>query len=258
MKLKKRSEGLVIAACLIGMPCIAQEPVTSVVSNAAKPWAYDGQIHAFEEADRKQPPPQGAIVCIGSSSMRGWKSIVEDLAPLTVIPRGFGGSTMKDAVHYADRIVIAYKPRAVVLYEGDNDLGRGLTTPEELKDTFLAFVKKVHGSLPEARIYVLSVKPSISRWAHWPKMKEANRLIAEECAKNKLLTYVDVASGMLDDTGNPRPELFQNDKLHMTRAGYVLWRDVLKPVLMKAELAFEPKENSRQKAQEAQKGEVAE
>lgn len=200
---------------------------------------FEKEILAFEAADLKQPPPTGAIVCLGSSSMKGWNAkLAEDLAPLTVIPRGFGGSNMNDALHFFDRIVTPCKPRAIVVYEGDNDIAFGIA-PERLRDAFRALVDKAHRECPGARIYVLSIKPSISRWRIWPKMVAANRLIEQVCAGDKLLCYVDVATPMLDANGEPRKDIFKPDKLHMTREGYVIWRDVLKPVLLKNELAFE-------------------
>ncbi len=207
------------------------------------PEKFEDDIRAFEKRDEISFPPTGAIVCIGSSSIRGWLStIADDLAPLSIVPRGFGGSNMNDALHYADRIVLPYKPRAVVVYEGDNDIAQGIT-PQKISVTFLEFVRKVHGELPECRIYFLSIKPSISRWSLWPKMKEANSLIAAECARDERLIYVDVATSMLDDEGKPRKEIFQADNLHMTRGGYVLWRNALKPILLKAELQFESQED---------------
>jgi lysophospholipase L1-like esterase len=231
-----------LATCLVllwSVSCLAESP-KGEGKDSITPGRFEKEIQAFEARDRQQPPPTGAVVCIGSSSMKGWHpTIAEDLAPLTVIPRGFGGSGMNDALRYVDRIVIAYKPRAVVLYEGDNDIAGGMA-PARIVETFRVFVEKVHKELPETRVYVLSIKPSISRWKLWPRMKEANHLLAQECSKDKRLIYVDVAGVMLDGNGEPRKEIFKKDNLHMTRAGYELWRDVLKPVLIKAELPFEP------------------
>jgi len=225
------------------MPCFGQGSVLDSDKKYSSPKRYEKAIQGFETADRKQPPPQGAIVCVGSSSMQGWhETIKNDLAPLTIIPRGFGGSNMNDALYYANRIVLPYKPRAIVLYEGDNDIAQGIP-PEKILDTFRSFTKKVHKELPKCRIYFLSIKPSIARWSLWPKMKETNGLIAVECTKDKRFTFVDVASGMLDDKENPRKELFKEDNLHMTRDGYVIWRNVLRPILIKAELRFEPQKN---------------
>ena len=153
------------------------------------PERFEEAIQSFEAADREEPPPHGAIVCIGSSTMRRWhKTIHDDLAPLTVVPRGFGGSNMNDALHYADRIVLPYKPRAVILYEGDNDVNQGIP-PRKIADTFQAFVEKIHKELPLCRVYFLAIKPSIKRWHMWPSMEEANSLIAAKCKKDKRLTY---------------------------------------------------------------------
>ena len=238
MKTWKQAIPLAFLVGFLGTPCLGQDS-----GEYPAPERFSEEIQRFEAEDRRQAPPRNAIVCIGSSSMRGWHGTIRgDLAPLTIIPRGFGGSNMNDALHFADRIVLPCRPRAIVVYEGDNDVAQGIA-PEKIADTFRAFSKKVHADLPECRIYFLSIKPSIQRWSLWPKMKEANHLVAMECMKDKRLVFVDVASGMLDGEGNPRRGLFKEDKLHMTRAGYVIWRNVLRPILAKAELRFEPKKD---------------
>jgi hypothetical protein len=67
---------------------------------------FENAIQNFEKEDKKNFPASNAIVCIGSSSMRFWHPTIEkDLAPLTIIPRGFGGSDLKDALIFVDRIV---------------------------------------------------------------------------------------------------------------------------------------------------------
>jgi len=48
-----------------------------------------------------------------------------------VINRGFGGSQIADSVFYADRIVIPYRPRLIVLRAGGNDIHAG-KTPEQV------------------------------------------------------------------------------------------------------------------------------
>lgn len=243
MRVTLRTACLLLTSVVLPSLCYAKALGSEFEKPYGQPEQFEEAIRAFEKTDEINFPPTGAIVCIGSSSIRGWHStITDDLAPLSIIPRGFGGSNMNDALHYTDRIVFPYKPRAVIVYEGDNDIAQGMA-PEKIKDTFRGFVRKVHEELPECRIYFLSIKPSISRWPLWPKMKEANSLIAAECAKDKRLTFVDVASGMLDDDGNPRKEIFKEDNLHMTSGGYVIWRNALKPILLEGELQFEPRKD---------------
>lgn len=199
------------------------------------PARFEEVVQEFEKEASKQRVPRKAIVCTGSSSMRGWHDdLYDDLAPLTVIARGFGGSNMNDVLFYADRLILPYRPRAVVLYEGDNDIAQGIA-PETILETFHALLEKVHAELPKTRFYVLSIKPSPSRWHMWSRMQRANELLAQACAEDERLTYVDVASGMLGEDGEPRGDIFEEDKLHMNRKGYELWRDALRPVIIKAE-----------------------
>ncbi len=206
------------------------------------PRRFEKAIKNFEKQDEKDPPPAGAVLCIGSSSMRGWhRTIRADLAPLTVIPRGFGGSTMRDVIHFADRVVLPYKPRAIVVYEGDNDAAAGVS-PEGIRDEYVAFIQRVRKKLPETRFYVLAIKPSISRWTIWPRMKKANALIRRECEKDRTLTFVDIAAPMLGPDGRPRKDIFKSDNLHMNRKGYEIWRDVLRPILLKTEREHEQQE----------------
>lgn len=203
------------------------------------PMRFEKHISRFEKLDQQSQPPTGAVVCVGSSSIRMWhKRIVGDLAPLTVVPRGFGGSNMNDLLHYADRVVLAYRPRAVLIYEGDNDIGQGIS-PQRIALTFDELVGKIHLELPACRIYVLSIKPSLRRWSLWPKMVKANQLLEQACERDGRLTFIDVASPMLGSDGKPRPELFIRDELHLNEAGYDLWRGVVRPVLVEREKDYE-------------------
>ena len=136
----------------------------------ADPARFEEQIREFEQADRTSPPPFGAILLPGSSSIRRWHpTIRQDLAPLTIIPRGFGGSNMHDALHYLDRIALKYHPRAMVLYEGDNDIGAGLL-PDDVIREFRRLFDRFRVAQPNSRLYVLSVKPSPARWNLWHHM----------------------------------------------------------------------------------------
>ena len=229
-----------------GMAACAQDGTGSVgVAEAGfaapagypDPTRFEGDIRAFEAADAHAMPAPDGVVGVGSSSMRMWHPwLGEDLAPVEVIPRGFGGSTMVDVLHYLDPLVLKYRPRAVVLYEGDNDIAAGVA-PDGVLAVFDEFLARLHAELPAARVYVLSVKPSPQRWSLWPKMKETNAGLAERCARDERLTYVDVAAPLLGEDGLPRRDLFAEDELHLNRKGYLAWRDVLRPVLLQTEIA---------------------
>ena len=189
---------------------------------------FEPEIRAFETADRASMPPAGGIVFVGSSSMRRWTSLASDFPALPVLNRGFGGSTFPEANHYLARAVLRYRPRTVVLYEGDNDIASG-RTPQQVLANYREFVRRVRDSLPQARIVFISIKPSPSRWRLADLQREANRLVRDVVAKDTLLSYVDVFEPMLGANGHPQPALFVGDSLHMTPAGYAIWRTQVAP-----------------------------
>ncbi|HXT38557.1 MAG TPA: SGNH/GDSL hydrolase family protein [Candidatus Angelobacter sp.] len=193
---------------------------------------WESEIRAFEAADRTSPPPTGAVLFIGSSSIRLWKSLAQDFPGFKVLNRGFGGSQIADSTAFADRIVLPYKPKVIVLYAGDNDIAAG-RSPEQVLADFKAFVNKVRGGLPRARIVFLSIKPSPSRWQFVEKIRAANNLVENFCNHEKRLAYIDVFNPMLGRDGSPRAELFGEDKLHMNAKGYALWTSIIRPRLAK-------------------------
>ena len=195
---------------------------------------WEKYIARFQATDKKQMPPPGGILFIGSSSIRMWKTLEQDFPGLPVTNRGFGGSQIADSNHFAERIVHPYKPRQIVLYAGDNDVAAG-KSPETVLADFQQFVKTVHGKLPKARVSFISIKPSLSRWKLSGKMARANSLVSDACGKDKRLDYIDIWQPMLGDDGRPKPDLFLGDGLHLNAKGYALWTSIVKPYLAKHE-----------------------
>lgn len=194
---------------------------------------WEPEIRKFVEHDQKSHPPVGANLFVGSSSIRLWK-LETGFPKHASINRGFGGSQLADAAKYADRIVTVYKPRVVVLYSGDNDIGSG-KSPATVRDDYKAFRDNVRSALPDTRIVVISIKPSPSRWKLLDKIREANRLIREEMQSGKNEVFVDVWPPMLGEDGLPRVELFQKDELHLNDAGYEIWNKLVEPHLVAAD-----------------------
>jgi len=216
---------------MIGLCYLAIFAVSAFSQQATAPankWEPD--IRKFEEADRQSAPPKGAVVFVGSSSIRRWTDLASDFPDTKVINRGFGGSELADSTYFADRIVIPYQPRMIVLYAGDNDLAAG-KTPQQVFDNYKAFVSHVRGKLPNVKIAFISIKPSLARVKLMDQMRTANSLIREYSAKGKNLVFIDVFTPMLNAEGQPRPEIFIQDGLHTNREGYDIWRKVIAPYL---------------------------
>ena len=196
-------------------------------------WFWGFQISGYEKQDRINPPKPDVIVFTGSSSIRFWHTLSGDMKPLNVINRGFGGSQLSQVNEYATRIVLPYRPKAVVLYAGENDMSWPW---HKSADTVLAdfqqFVKIVHTAIPEAPIYYVSMKPDPARWGNWPALANANRMIEAYCRSEVRVKFIDVSAAMLDGQGKPRRELFRWDGLHMNGQGYALWTSIIRPVLL--------------------------
>jgi gluconolactonase len=194
------------------------------------PQRFEKEIAAFEQYDRTNKPPTGGIVFVGSSSIRKWTSVAQDFPNCRVLSRGFGGSQLYDSVYYADRIVIPYKPKTIVLFAGSNDLNYGLT-PEQVLEEFKAFVGKIRKSLPDAEIIYLSISTSPSRWTEFAKVQKANALIQGEIKNLQKVKFVDVVSSMLGPDGKPKADIYSPDRLHMNPKGYAIWTSILSPYL---------------------------
>ena len=224
------SLAILFAALLPTKSCAADAAAAnSAAKSPSQRWERD--IRAFEAADKKSPPPQGAVLFIGSSTIRMWKSLAQDFPEYKVINRGFGGSELADSVYYADRIVIPYKPRLIVLFAGTNDINAG-KSPQTVLADFKAFVVRVRADLPNTRIAYLSITPAPSRWSQADKQKEANRLIRDYVATDKKhLDYIDLWDQLLGPDGRPREDLYRPDRLHGNAAGYKIRAAVVRPHL---------------------------
>lgn len=193
------------------------------------PARFQAEIKAFEDVDRKNTSPKDAVLFIGSSSIRLWNT-ADSFSSLTVINRGFGGAYIADVNHYFEQTVRKYAPRAIVFYAGDNDLGNG-RHPDRVLADYQTFVERVHAARPETEIFFLAVKPSLARWKLWPGMKAFNERVRAFSSSRPRLHFIDIAPPMLGADGQPRAELFVEDGLHMTPAGYEIWNGLVSRAL---------------------------
>ena len=203
------------------------------------PSAWDGDMERFSQLDRENPPPMGAILITGSSSIARWNDqAAEALAPLTVIARGFGGSVMNDVLHHLDTVALKYKPRAIVIYEGDNDTSFGVRE-RDIVATFGKIVDKIHEELPDTRIYVMAVKPSTLRVGVWENAQRVNEGYKEAAKKDPKVFFIDSATPFLKADGSVMTDIFIEDGLHLNPMGNLIWGSTIRAALMPQEARYE-------------------
>ena len=219
--------------------CASQAQSTSAADSPSPAYLaaqtrWRSELSAFDAADRQQWPSEGGVVFVGSSTIRLWTRLAQDLPQLpVVINRGFGGSTMADCSFFARELVLRYKPRHVLVYAGDNDLAEG-RTPIQILENFAQFANTVRAELPEARISYVSIKPSPLRTSLMEQAREVNGLISRYLAELPNASYIDVFTPMLDGDGRPRADLYGPDRLHMNAAGYALWKQLVATHILSA------------------------
>ncbi len=215
------------AATVQNQPAPATKPIGTVDRDFSR---WEKQIAAYEAMDRLQPPPNNAILFIGSSTIRRWSTLAKDFPLHQVINRGFGGSHIVDATHFADRIIFPYQPPMILLRAGGNDISGG-KSPEQVLDDYKAFVAKVRERLPKTKIAYCSISPSPSNRTQWDAFKAFNTLIEKYSRNQPDLKYIETFDMVLDPGGQPRPELFAPDRLHLSAEGYRLLAERVRPFL---------------------------
>lgn len=212
---------------LLAVTACTTPPATTPLTGSIK--AKQTQLLA---AAQRQPLPAGAVIALGSSHMEKWKTLQTDLGGLDIINHGIGGSKMSQAdEHFVANLAIPFRPRAVLLYEGSNDLADG-ATPEDILAHFRRLADQLHTALPATRLYVLGLVPSPGkRFARIADLRRTNELLQRECAAHPWMRFIDTTSPLLGADGQPKPECFIPGDIHMTPAGYALWKNAVAPVL---------------------------
>jgi lysophospholipase L1-like esterase len=218
---------LLVLLGLLSAGCQTTPPPNSLATHNSAKW--EREISAFEASDSANPPPKGCIVFVGSSSIRKWTNLTAHFPSFPVVNRGFGGSQLADSVNFAERIVTPYQPRQVVIYAGGNDIAAGKSA-EVVYGDFVALVTRIRAKLPHVRIAFISSAPNPSRWAQVEKVKQLNTL-AEAYCHHHSVEFINVFPLMLGPDGQPKPDIYVADRLHMNPKGYAIWQKAVGPYL---------------------------
>ena len=198
--------------------------------NAPDPARFEDSVVEYEQYDQQHPFPEGAVLFVGSSSVRMWKSLDEDLPTVKAVNRGFGGSQFSDLLYYLDRLVTCYKPSKIFIYEGDNDISSG-KKPDKILDDAKQVRQKIASALPGVPVYFIAAKPSVARWKLRKKYQQLNSLLALYASNTPNTGFVNVWEPALNEEGTVRTDIFLEDNLHMNEEGYAIWKAAIEPFL---------------------------
>ena len=192
---------------------------------------YQHDIDTYKKENKALANKQCDVLFLGSSSINLWKTIYEDFAPLKIIRRSYGGSTLRDMIYNYKVIAKGYQPKKILLYV-ENDLGSSKESVSAVKcfDLFRIFIGKLKKEYPTSALYVVSLKPSEHKADQIKDQLLVNSFL-EANAKEQNYTYIDITKVMYDEAGNLRQDIFVEDKLHLNAEGYRLWTEVIKPYL---------------------------
>lgn len=188
---------------------------------------FEKEIQAFEQQDKYGDFGKIDVLFVGSSSIRMWTTLSEDMQPFKVLNRGFGGATTAEVLQYYDRIIKRHQPEIFVIYVGENDISEGIIPVETVRLNTLLF-NKIQQDFPTSKIIYISMKPSIARWNLWADFQKGNVKIEELCRSNSNWHYIETADMMLNQDGTIRRDIFIEDGLHMNAKGYESWTKVVK------------------------------
>ncbi len=196
---------------------------------------WEGEIADFERRDVSNPPPENAVLFVGGRDVRLWTTLAEDMSPVPVIGRGFGGAQIPHINHYRARIIHPYNPRAIIIMAGDADLAdvRG-RRPEDLLDDFRTLLLSLRAEGEMAPVIFVSIRPSPAREERWYGAQRANALIADYVSGETGAYFLDVTQAMVDEKGRIREELFRWDGLSLNEKGYAALTAAIRPVLIEA------------------------
>ena len=190
---------------------------------------WEDDIQAFERLDRAATYPDSAILFAGSSSIRLWDAIAEDMAPYPVIQRGYGGAALHDFAYYTPRILYPHHYRALVLFVGNDIWGNeDDKSPEEMVNLFRYIVKKSQRHQPSAPVFIVEVTHVPKREHLVETIQQANDAIRLASEQWENVHFIPTHDLYLTTDQKIDKSLFRDDDIHQNEIGYAQWTERLK------------------------------
>ncbi len=214
-------------------------PQTRLDFNAAGVgnWWYDRLA-----ANRRQIAQSGGkidLVFMGDSITHYWDvgegpdtstEIVDLRKKFSILNCGYGGDQTQHLLWRAKYGELdGYETKLVMLLIGTNNSGSG-QPPEDTFAAIREIVGVIHAKQPGAKVLLLPLFPRGTAESR-PNVRNlaVNELIKGATWEDYVIVK-DLTALFHDEKGDTIPELFDNERLHMSDAGFVVWRKAVEPI----------------------------
>jgi hypothetical protein len=192
---------------------------------------WDKEVASLS-ANNAKDGSDDAILFLGSSSIRLWNSIEQDIAPWKPVRRGYGGSKYCDVALYTPQLIRGLKFQAAAVFVANDITGSELDkTPEEIARLAKIVVESIRSERPDAPVLLISITATPSRFKHWPRIEQANRALQRLSDELPGVSFLETQSAYLTPEGQPKPEYFVKDMLHQNADGYRVWGGLVRSKL---------------------------
>ncbi len=231
---KRRAFSLIRLSTLIFATLVFISTAIAQEKQAQPTTKWEGEIAAFDKLNQTEKYSGHSILFTGSSSIRLWSTLKEDMAPYPVIQRGFGGSNSPAVLQYIERIAYPHNLAGVVIFIANDITGSpNDLTPTESSENFRKIIRVLRAKYKKQPIFLIEITPTGSRWKKWSVIQEDNAKLKAICQQEKKVYFIETAQHFLNEKGEPRNELFRSDLLHLNPEGYKIWSALVKAEISK-------------------------
>ena len=196
--------------------------------------------NATEQSLRKLNSPKnsanrGKVVLMGSCLMDRWESVYSAFGSTRVINNAVPESTFQNWIHWGVRLAGDYKPKALVVCLGIENLRNGsCRSGLQMAEQMQAVLGVIHKKTKKTKIFFCSLPLLPGRGLEWDMVAEYNEKMKAFCKANpKYMTYLKLAESLM--SGNtPKASYFYGTHTWLSKSGYGVMKNVVVRKVKKA------------------------
>ena len=179
------------------------------------------------------------VVLIGSTLFDHWSTASKNFGSTPVINNAYHQATIKEVTTNYKRLITNYKPKAVVICLGTDELHKRLVSEEKCVKQMQALITKIHKKSKKTKIFFVSLPLYPNRSEKlWESVRQYNSDMKAYCKKHKkYVTYLNL-QGALMKGKKPNSSYFSGTEsranVYLTSKGYGKVKSVIVKKVKKA------------------------